>query len=202
MRCSHCHEIVEDNDQYCCMCGTKIERCPHCKGVVKPGSRYCLYCGHLLDDTNNHEQVMHLHNDIGVIDEGYKEKKKTNWIAVVLSIALLIGCTAGAVTYLMKVPQIEIKDPVPVQKEENPGDILVNNKLPFYTVTGNVNIIGNGYVCEDYVYVINELGEIVRMDHYLDNQEVIIDDKCSYLHLTDNKYIHLYKQHNKHLYLK
>lgn len=184
MRCSHCHEIVEDNDQYCSMCGTKIERCPYCKGVVKEGSRYCLYCGHLLDGTYNHEHVQ-THKGLDVIDEGYKEKKKTNWIVIALSIALLIGCTGVAVNYLTTGPQIEVNDPKPIQKEENPGNILVNNKLPFSTVTGNVNIIGSGYVCEDYVYIIDELGSIVRMDHHLDNQEVIIDDNCSYIQVTD-----------------
>ena len=191
MRCSHCHNVVEDQDQYCTMCGTKIVRCPYCHGIVKEGSHYCLYCGKPINGQYNQYEPIH-HNEEMIIDEGYKEKKKTNWIIVAVSIVLLVVSTSMAFNYLTKGPQVNVNPPAP-QIEEQESNIEVKNELPFSTVTGNVLNSSRGYVTKDYVYITDESDRLVRMDHRLENHEMIIDEECLYIQVSDDKIYYVNK---------
>ena len=191
MRCSHCHNVVEDQDQYCTMCGTKIVRCPYCHGIVKEGSHYCLYCGKPINGQYNQYEPIH-HNEEMIIDEGYKEKKKTNWIIVAVNIVLLVVSTSMAFNYLTKGPQVNVNPPAP-QIEEQESNIEVKNELPFSTVTGNVLNSSRGYVTKDYVYITDESDRLVRMDHRLENHEMIIDEECLYIQVSDDKIYYVNK---------
>lgn len=45
--CPHCHDIVNENEQFCSKCGTKLRpSCPKCGSEDnEPGDRYCRKCG-------------------------------------------------------------------------------------------------------------------------------------------------------------
>ncbi len=190
MRCSHCHNIIQDSDCYCSMCGTKIVRCPSCQGVVREGSRYCLYCGKPLNGTYENDIPVETEE---VADEVFKDKKKVNWIIVLVSVALLIGCTSMAFQYIYNGPALDIATSPQDDQEGIVSNITVGKQQLFSTVTGNVNIQGNALSTDDYVYICDENNHLVRMDHKLENKEVIIDEVCTYVQISDQKIYYVNK---------
>ncbi len=171
MKCTHCKQELRDNDQFCPYCGTKVELCPYCHKIIKPHSHYCMYCGEVLNPYVNED------------DYEKKDDNKVNWLIVALSVIALIVCSVAGLIYLSST-SVEMND---MNQQNNNKSLVIGDQYLSSTRNGNLNLQGSVYSSKDYIYICDENGYLIRMDHDLDNRKTIIDESCSYVQIVEDK---------------
>lgn len=188
MFCPRCQSKLNEDMMYCPECGMKIERCPQCHAPVMTGAKFCSSCGTKL---NNGYVPMSEYNtsqeEVKYDDVPHKMNKKTVMITTLIVFFLIVG----AYLYVYHGPRVlnHPNSELPVQ------EMKVESMTDSSSLVGNINQGGEVFQTKDKIYMRDDQGYLVSMDHHLENQQILLKEKCEYIYVVNDKIYYTNSQH-------
>lgn len=198
MICPRCQNEIDENMNFCPYCGYKIEKCPVCHCAVIDGAHYCSHCGanlttHKTKQYDGYYQPLsmyHQQTDQETSKTTFQDiqvNRRINKKVIIISVIVLVLITIISYVYIYNGPDLShlIKDSQQTQLPQiQPISIRGDNS--FATYTSNINQNGEVYQNNDKIYICDDQGYLVLMDRNLENREVLIDEVCQYVTVTND----------------
>lgn len=177
MKCSNCQCELKEDMVFCPNCGQKIQKyksCIHCGVAIAKDATICPLC-------KTKQEVVSKQVDPYA---GYWKKPKV-WIVSLLCIFLALGL----VTYMQSHPlRVSKQTEITLKGNYSRESYYCNNQY-------------GGHVAKDknyLYYVMNQ--SLYRLDHHLENKELVLDDCEGYLTLVNQELYYCDQDYNYYCY--
>lgn len=189
MICPRCQSELNDDMMYCVECGMKIERCPQCHAPVMTGAKFCSHCGTSL--TNGYVPMSEYNSSLKEKVEYDEVSHQVNKKKVIITTFIVFFLMIGAYLYLYHGPTLSNqKEPdFPIQ------EMKVESMTDSSSIVGNINQGGEVFQTKDKIYMRDDQGYLVSMDHNLENQQIILKEKCEYIYVVNDVIYYTNGQH-------